>query len=99
MMDDKQKSQILLGRDAIDKYRIDHEKLYTMIGISNIPEAHTPLLNTAKSVMTTNQIESLDKFFKLSELLNVQEMGFETIEEFLKKRTEKEGDNFNNMWQ
>lgn len=98
MLDDKQKEQILLGRKMIDAHRIEHAKLYTTIGIKDIPNAHTPLTEAMLKGISEIPFKSLDEFFDMSMLFNVQELGYETKESFGLSATIVEKQTLKGMW-
>ena len=76
------KENILAGRTAVDAYRADHAKLYDKPWHRGIPEEHTPLLNDLSAKLEEEGFTSLDEFFHASRTLNVQELGFDSLEEF-----------------
>ncbi len=67
---------ILAGRAVVDAYRAAHVLLYTnsLISARDIPDAHTPLLNTMLAELKKQGFNSLDEFFTASENLNKQQI-------------------------
>jgi len=70
------KQQIMAGRQRVDAYRTAHNALYSSGRHKGIPEAHTPLLNAMVNTLNGLGFNSLDEFFRVSDLLNLQELGF-----------------------
>lgn len=68
------KQQILKGRLAVDAYRIAHTLLHSQPWTPDVPDAHTPLLNTMLAKFKGQGFNSLDEFFQASALLNQQDL-------------------------
>ncbi|KKM88165.1 hypothetical protein LCGC14_1261490 [marine sediment metagenome] len=89
------KAKILAGRTAVDAYRAAHGQLYLKPWHKGVPEEHMPLLETLVTALegqgfTSTEAdfepkkdEILEKFWKDSNLLNVQELGFTDREDFM----------------
>ena len=91
------KDKILAGRKAVDLYRNAHAQLYSKPYYRGIHADHTPLLerlvNALESLGFTStetafepkKTEILAKFWADSNLLNTQELGFASREDFDKR--------------
>jgi len=62
--------KILAGREAVEKYRANHLKLYEGGWSKNIPKKHTPLLEKLLADLAKNGFTSLDEFFTASDKLD-----------------------------
>ena len=93
------KDNILAGRTAVDAYRADHAKLYSKPWHKGIPEEHTPLLDNLLADLKGQGFTSLDEFFDASELLNIEELGFTSREDFEAEATEADREALEGMWQ
>lgn len=104
------KKAVLLGRKAIEQYRADHPQLYVGGYYKGMHDAHTPLLNTMlaelkKQGFTSNKTnfeaektEILAKFFGASELLNLQELGFTSREDFTTRAKVRDKEAMGRKW-
>ena len=97
-MPDKEK--IIRGRKAVDAYRTAHTQLHSKGWYKGISGDHTPLLeklvaDLEKIGITSTELdfeprktEILAKFWDDGDLLNIQEFGFASREDFKAKATE-----------
>ena len=92
------KEKILVGRKVVDAYRTAHTALYSQGWHNGIPEEHTPLLNIMLGAFKGLGFNSLDEFFDASELLNIQELGFENKEDFKARTIEADREAIDRMW-
>ena len=97
-MDKQERYKVLSGRQAVNAYRLAHSQLYSGGWHKDIPEGHTPLFNTLLAELKKHGAGSLDEFFKSSELLNMQELGFVSREDFEAKATGIDIADFDRKW-
>lgn len=97
-MDEQKKQRVLSGRQAVNAYRLAHTKLHLRGWHKGIPEGHTPLFNTLLAELKKHGSGSLDEFFKSSELLNMQELGFVSRGDFETKATGIDIADFERKW-
>jgi len=76
------KAKVLAGRKAVETYRLAHSTLHLEPQHKNIPEDHTPLLDAMLVELKKRDFATLQEFFDASDLLNIQELGFDSKEEF-----------------
>jgi len=87
-MDAQERAKVITGRQAVDAYRTAHSQLHSPVWHKGIPEEHTPLINILKLELKKQGFSSLDQFFDASKLLNIEELGFASGEDFELKATE-----------
>ncbi len=104
------REKILAGRNQIDAYRTAHSKLYSKGWHKGIPEEHTPLLKALVNALEglgftstetdfePKKTEILAKFWADSDLLNVQELGFTSKEDFEVRASEADREALEGMW-
>jgi len=97
-MDQVTRSKVLEGRKAVDAYREAHRQLHSEPWHRGIPEEHTPLLNKLLAELEGQGQGWLQEFFALSELLNLQELGFSSKEDFEARATEADSETLSGMW-
>jgi len=97
-MDQVTRSKVLEGRKAVDAYREAHRQLHSEPWHRGIPEEHMPLLDEMLSKLKGQGFSWLQKFFDTSELLNIQELGFSSKEDFEAKATEADRETLSGMW-
>jgi len=107
-MPDKQK--VLAGRNRVDAYRTAHAAMHNATWSKDVPAAHTPLITSMVSALkglgfTSNETDfekekndALAMFWDASNLLNVQELGFADMEDFIAKATDEELRACAEMW-
>ena len=99
------KQKILAGRKAVDAYRTAHTALHQKPWHRGIPEEHTPLLRAMVKVLekqgfaSSKTEEVLAKFWEASDLLNIQELGFEDRQDFEERATDADREALEGMWQ
>lgn len=86
-MDEQERLKLLSGRQAVDAYRLAHSQLHSEGWHKGVSEEHTPPFNILLAELKKHGSGSLDEFFKSSELLNMQELGFVSREDFETKAT------------
>lgn len=86
------KEQILTGRKAVEDYRTIHNQLRPK------PEEHTPLIDKMLADLKVANFTSWDEFNTESELLNVQELGFTSFEDFEKRAKAKDYNTLDGKW-
>ena len=91
--------QVLEGRKAADTYREAHCQLHSKTWHRGIPEEHTPLLNKLLSELEKQGFNSLQEFWDTSEELNIQEVGFESRQDFEARATKSNRETLQRMWQ
>lgn len=103
-------AETLAGREAVDACRTDHTQLYSGGWYQGISEDHTPLLQTLVSALEglgftsdeiefeLKKIEILAKFWAASDLLNVQQLGFDDWADFLATATSDDWEAFRAKW-
>lgn len=91
------KEKVLKSRKVVDEYREAHRQLHSKPWHRDIPEEHTPLLDVMLAKFKEQGFNSLREFFDTSELLNLQELGFASREDFEAKATETEKQNLMEM--
>ncbi len=97
-MDQVTRSEVVEGRKAVDAYRETHRQLHSEPWHRDIPEEHTPLLNKLLSELEGQGFSWLQEFFDTSELLNIQELGFSSREDFEARATEADREALRRMW-
>jgi len=110
-MDEQKKLGVTSGRLAVDAYRLAHAQLHSTGWHKGISEEHTQLLvklvdDLEKQGFTSTQTEFepkktevMAKFWDNSDLLNIQELGFASKENFEAKATEADFIALEGMWQ
>lgn len=105
------KKKVLAGREAVDAYREAHLQLYSGPWHEGIPEEHTPLLETMVDALeklgyTSTETdfgpkatEILDKFWDENYLLNLEELGFTSRDDFKARATEADRETLRLVWQ
>lgn len=105
---DKQK--VLKGRKAVEAYRQAHAALHKRPYYRGIHAGHTPLLEvqvakleqigwqSSHTDFESRKTEVLEKFFSDSMLLNVQELGYEDMEDFRKNATKEDREALRDKW-
>ena len=91
--------KVLEGRKAVDAYREAHCQLHSGPWHRSIPEEHTPLLNKLLAELEKQDFNSLQEFWDASEELNIQELGFESKEDFEARATKSNREALQRMWQ
>jgi len=91
--------KILDGRKAVDAYREAHCQLHSKPWYRGIPEEHTPLLNKLLSELEKQGFNSLQEFWDASTELNIQELGFESRDDFEARATKSNREALERMWQ
>ena len=72
-MNTKVTDPVLLGRKAVDKYRVAHAALYAADAKrKTIPAEHTPLLNAMLATLKRQGFDTIQEFFEASMALNEQ---------------------------
>lgn len=89
------REKVLAGRLAVDAYREAHRILHSKTWHKGIPDEHTPLLNTMLAEFKKQGFNSLQEFFDASELLNLQELGFTSMEDI---KTEADREAIKGKW-
>lgn len=97
-MDERKRLRVLDGRLAVDNYRLAHAQLHSIGWHKGIPEEHTPLLNTLVAELKAHGFISLQEFFDASEELNIEELGFQFMEDFAARATEADFKALDRMW-
>jgi hypothetical protein len=98
-MDEQERLRVINARLAVDAYRLAHAQLHSTGWHKDIPEEHTPLLNTMLEEFKKQGFNSLQEFFDASQELNILELGFNSIEDFEAKATEADREALERMWQ
>lgn len=93
-----EKQKLLAGRQRVEAYRTAHSKLYDVAWHEGIPEAHNPLLKTMLLSLSGLGFASLQDFFNGSELLNIQELGFEDMADYNANATKSDELALEGMW-
>lgn len=75
-------AQINAAREAVNTYRLHHEQLYKDGWYQGISNDHTPLLNILLLRLSILGFHSLDELFTTSQLFNIHELGFTSLEAF-----------------
>lgn len=91
--------KVLEGRKAVDAYRTAHTALHNKPWHRGIPEEHTPLLNIMLGAFRGQDFNSIQKFFDASNLLNIQELGFASREDFEARCKDADREALDRMWQ
>lgn len=103
-------AKILAGRKAVDAYRTAHLQLHSKPWHRGIPEEHTPLLQALVNALeglgfTSTELdfepkktEILAKFWDDSDLLNIQELGFASREDFEANATDADYEALRLKW-
>lgn len=103
-------AKILAGRNQVDAYRTAHTALHRKPWRKTIPEEHTPLLKALVNALeglgftsTETDFEQkknviLAKFWRDSELLNIQELGFTDMDDFKARATNADMEALDRMW-
>lgn len=91
--------KILDGRKAVDAYREAHCRLHSEPWYRGIPEEHTPLLNKLLVELEIKGFNSLQEFWDASAELNIQELGFESRDDFELRATQFDRETLERMWQ
>lgn len=89
---------MLAGRKAVKAYREAHRQLHSGPWHRGVPEEHTPLLNKLLTGLKGQGFNSLQEFFDASELLNIQELGYASREDFQAGATEADRKALMEMW-
>ena len=84
------KDKVLLGRQAVDDYREAHRQLHSKGWYKGIHEAHTPLLDAMKVALEPLGFTPFEKLWESSDLLNIQELGYVSKEDFSTNATEED---------
>ena len=92
------KQKVLAGRKAVDAYREAHRALHSKPWHRGMPEEHTPLLNIMVKAFKGLSFNTIQEFFDASELLNLEELGFASREDFEAKAAESDGEALEAMW-
>jgi hypothetical protein len=97
-IDEKLKDKIILGRQIVNKYRLDHSELSKEVWspqrISNQTILVIGLINNISNMC----LLSLRDFFINNYIWNIQELGFESIKDFEEKATIEDSKKLNQMW-
>lgn len=88
--------QIKAGRNAVDKYRAEHEDLYRLG--SATPPDHTPIFESMMKSLNEAGYKTLDDFFVASELSNIKGLGFKDKEDFQCRATKADKKNLADKW-
>jgi hypothetical protein len=81
-MPDLSNDKILDGRAAVDAYRLAHNALHSQPWRRTVPEEHTPLLNIMLKKLRALGFNTIQEFFDDNKIVNVQELGFDSVEYF-----------------
>jgi hypothetical protein len=92
------KTKILPGRKAVDAYRTAHLALHSKLWHRGIPEEHTPLLNIMVKAFKGLGFKTIQEFFNASVLLNLQELGFADMEDFVNRATDADREALRLKW-
>lgn len=104
------KAKILVGRERVDAYRTAHTQLHSKPWHRGIPEEHAPLLEalvnaleglgftSTETEFEPKKTEILAKFWSDSDLLNVQELSFDSRKDFEGKVTEVDRESLRLKW-
>ena len=104
------KQKILVGRNAVDAYRVAHGQLHDQPWHRRVPEEHTLLLETmVKALEVEGYISSeeefkdriadiMRKFWDDSDLENIKELGFESWEDFQNRAKEADREALRDKW-
>jgi hypothetical protein len=98
VLDEKDKQSVLKGREAVDAYRQAHAALHSQPWHKGIPEEHTPLLDKMLSELSKHGFDKLEGFFGTSDELNVEELGFSSMEDFRDNASAADREAFEGMW-
>ena len=90
--------KVLEGRKAVDVYREDHYQLHSKPWHRGIPKEHTPQLNKLLAELEKQGFNSLQEFWETSEGLNIQELGFNSREDFEAGATKTNREALERMW-
>ncbi len=69
-----QKTKIIKGRMAVDAYRTAHTQLHSEPWTPDVPDLHTPLLETMKAELKKQGFKELQEFFTASEQLTKEDL-------------------------
>lgn len=97
-MNKEERLRVVTGRQAVDAYRLAHAQLYQAGWHQGIPKEHTPLLDDLLAELERQGSSSLDQLFNSSQELNIEELGFESKDNFEARATEAEREALDRMW-
>lgn len=104
------KEKILAGRMAVDAYREAHALLHQKPYYREVHADHTPLLvklvnaleklgfTSTETEFEPKKTEILAKFWTDSDLLNIQELGFASREDFEARANESDSEALEAKW-
>jgi len=98
-MDEQTRLRVLSGRQAVDAYRLAHAQLYSRGWHKGISEEHTPLLHNLLAELQRNGFISLHEFEDASQELNIKELGFQSIGDFVDRAVDTDWEALERMWQ
>ena len=90
--------KIMNGREMVDIYRAAHTELHSHGWHKGISEEHTPLLNTLLKSFEEQGFNTTQEFFAASKEMNIKELGFISMEDFLATATKLDEEALMEMW-
>jgi len=103
--------KVLAGRNAVEAYRVAHLQLHSKPWHKEVSDEHTSLLEkmigdlekeefiSTQTEFELKKNEILTKFWKDSDLENIKELGFESIQDFENRATETDREELRQKWQ